>query len=228
MQSIANRWLRITILASENTGLVQPEVYYIGHLLGETTGIAGGLFTVSFTDAAPIRSAIGQTAIINSTIDIDKNGTVSFADISAMRPNVGAQLTNITIPAAASSGGQALMSSGVRNDRPKKGDSRGFYLDDSWQQMAPLIDAVWEDFGSRSKVQVDSEWRERGSAAGGVIANPVTVQLPGRQNAASVDWIFQSMGEGSERSERRLDLESLELKESLEDIGLLAEDALVR
>jgi hypothetical protein len=31
-------------------------------------------------------------------VDIDKNGTVSFADISAMRSNVGAQLTVITIP----------------------------------------------------------------------------------------------------------------------------------
>lgn len=97
--SITNRWLRVTILANANTGLSQPEVYYIGHLLGETTGPdVGGFYTVAFGDITPIRSQSGATVNSGSTVDIDKNGTVSFADISAMRTNVGAQLPNITVP----------------------------------------------------------------------------------------------------------------------------------
>jgi len=103
--AIANRWLRITVLANANTGLSEAEVYYIGHLLGETTGPSGSVFTVSFADITPIRSAVGSTVNASSPVDIDKNGTVAFADISAMRPNVGAQLTTITIPAAGSGGG---------------------------------------------------------------------------------------------------------------------------
>lgn len=97
-QSIMNRWLRITVLANEETGLAQPETYYIGHLLGETTGPTDGVFTVSFADITSIRSEVGQTVDASSITDIDKNGTVSFADISAMRGNVGSQLTQISVP----------------------------------------------------------------------------------------------------------------------------------
>jgi hypothetical protein len=96
--AISNRWLRVTILANANTGLAAPETYYIGHLLGETTGVSSGFYTVSFSDITPIRSVVGQTVDASSPVDIDKNGTVAFADVSAMRPNVGAQLTNISIP----------------------------------------------------------------------------------------------------------------------------------
>ncbi len=96
--SITNRWLRVTVLATEDTGLIAPEVYYIGHLLGETTGTAGGNFTVAFADVTPIRSDVGQSASASSPTDIDKNGTVAFGDISAMRGSVGSQLTQISVP----------------------------------------------------------------------------------------------------------------------------------
>lgn len=96
--SLFNRWLRVTVLATNDTGLTSPAIYYIGHLLGETTGTTDGIFTVAFADITPIRSAVGQTVSATSITDIDKNGTVSFADISAMRGNVGAQLTRISVP----------------------------------------------------------------------------------------------------------------------------------
>lgn len=93
---IENRWLRITIAANANTGLLAPKTYYLGHLRGETDA-AGAPFTVAFADISPIRSAVGGSVDSSSIFDIDKSGTVSFADISAMRNNVGAQLTIITI-----------------------------------------------------------------------------------------------------------------------------------
>lgn len=96
--SISNRWLRLTVKANANTGLTSPETYYVGHLLGETTGLSGTVYTVAFADITPIRSQVGSTVDASSIVDIDKNGTVAFADISAMRANVGAQLTNVTIP----------------------------------------------------------------------------------------------------------------------------------
>ncbi len=95
---IVDRWLRITVKANATTGLGADEVFYIGHLLGETTGADQGIYTVAFSDISPIRSSVGQTVDSSSIVDIDKNGTVAFADISAMRANIGAQLTNITVP----------------------------------------------------------------------------------------------------------------------------------
>ncbi len=99
---IANRWLRITIKANTNTGLATDEVYYVGHLLGETTGASGGAYSVETIDIELIRNAVGQTVDASSIADIDKNGRVAFSDIQAMRLSVDALLTNITIPAAGS------------------------------------------------------------------------------------------------------------------------------
>lgn len=98
--AIENRWLRITILANANTGLVLPKTYYIGHLRGETTGLGGdNLYTVSYaSDLLPIRLAVGTNVDASSVADIDKNGLVQLADIVAMRTNAARQLTNITIP----------------------------------------------------------------------------------------------------------------------------------
>lgn len=95
--AIMNRWLRLTIQANSTTGLNQPAVFYLGHLLGETTGLEESTYTVSFADVPSIRKEVGTTVDASSVLDIDKNGTVTFADISSMRSNVGAQLSNISI-----------------------------------------------------------------------------------------------------------------------------------
>jgi len=73
--------------------------------------------------------------------------------------------------------------------------------------------------------QVDSTRRELGDAAGFGMANAVAARLPARQETAAVDWVFGSMGEASEWPEVKSELE---LEESFEEVGLLAEDALVR
>jgi sialidase-1 len=96
--SIMNRWLRITVKANQTSGLPDPAVFYLGHLLGEVTGNQQSVFSVNFSDIVPIRSAIGQLVGADSILDIDKNGVIALADISVMRPNVGAQLTRISIP----------------------------------------------------------------------------------------------------------------------------------
>lgn len=95
--AIENRWLRVTLLANANTGLITPRIYYLGHLLGETDA-AGTPLTVSFADISPIRAAVGTTVDSSSVVDIDKSGSITFADISSMRNSVGNSLTLITIP----------------------------------------------------------------------------------------------------------------------------------
>ena len=64
--AIANRWLRVTIKATANTGLAEPEVYYLGHLLGEMTGHQSGIYSVSNADVSAIRSQVGQNANIST------------------------------------------------------------------------------------------------------------------------------------------------------------------
>lgn len=115
--AIANRWLRVTVKSNANTGLSEPEVYYLGHLLGETTGGDGSNFSVSYAqDLGPIRITVGTNVGASSPVDIDKNGKIQLVDIVAMRGNAAQQLTQITIPGGGGSG--------------------------SWNQL-DVMDAVW-------------------------------------------------------------------------------------
>ncbi len=91
--AVANRWLRIKLTVGDFS-----EEFFVGHVLGETTGQVGGGYTVMFEDVTAIRNASGQNVDAGSEFDIDKNGIVNFSDISIMRSNIGTQLTNITIP----------------------------------------------------------------------------------------------------------------------------------
>lgn len=104
-QSIMNRWLRVTIKANARTGLAQPEVYYLGHLLGETTGPSEGKFTVLVADVLQIRSALSSPTNASSILDLDKSGVVLVSDILAARSQLSQQLTQISIPAVGGGSG---------------------------------------------------------------------------------------------------------------------------
>ncbi len=211
----------MSVKANANTGLAAPEVYYIGHLLGETTGPSGSVFTVSFADITPIRGAVGSTVNASSTVDIDKNGTVAFADISAMRPNVGAQLTIITIPASATSGGQRLLSDGLNDDRPKNGGLNPSSLDLSAHEMAPQPVVHRSDDTSRRSDRVDSAYRELGFAFSDRIGTSGTKQPGSQLGTSAIDWFYRSMAEESELPslQANKDKESNMLMESFDDIG---------
>lgn len=103
---IQNRWLQIKIAANANTGLRESQVYYVGHLLGETTGtLSSGSYLVQIADINLIRPEVGTSAVVSSVVDITKNGLIQISDITAMRAAVGqGQLRNITIPPAGSGG----------------------------------------------------------------------------------------------------------------------------
>lgn len=96
--AIANRWLRVTLMANQDTGLATPVSFYVGHLMGETTGEEGGLFGVSLADSVQIRLQAATIVNPGSSADIDKNGAISMLDIVTMRPNVANQLPVIIIP----------------------------------------------------------------------------------------------------------------------------------
>jgi hypothetical protein len=102
--AIANRWLQIKLLDNANTGLRTPDVYYIGHLFGETTGtLTGGAYLVQTADVVRIRPQVGNSATVSNVLDINKNGLIQISDITGFRTQVGVlSLRNITIPEAGS------------------------------------------------------------------------------------------------------------------------------
>jgi hypothetical protein len=95
----------VTVKANPNTGLAAPEVYYLGHLQGESTEPSGGKFTVLVADILAIRAALTQSATASSIVDLDKSGVVLVADILAARSQLTQELTQITIPVSGGGGG---------------------------------------------------------------------------------------------------------------------------
>jgi len=103
--AIMNCWLQVKVLANSRTGLVANRSFYVGHLLGETTGtLHGGAYLVQVADVTRIRPEVGNTAAVSSALDLNKNGLVQVSDITSMRAYIGLlSLRNITIPPAGSS-----------------------------------------------------------------------------------------------------------------------------
>jgi hypothetical protein len=102
--AIADRWLQVSLLANANTGLTTRQVYYLGHLLGETNGVVeGGGFLVRTLDVAQIAASIGQSATVGSVLDVDKDGLVRTLDAAAAAGAIGRSLRLITIPIGGSS-----------------------------------------------------------------------------------------------------------------------------
>jgi hypothetical protein len=130
--AIANRWLQIKVLANANTGLTTPQVYYIGHLLGETNGaVEGTAFRVRGSDTGPLVAAINNlvSVPVDNVFDLNKDGRVRGTDAT---PAVGAVnallLTRITIPPAGSAdegeGGASRSFAGVPAFESVKGNGQ--------------------------------------------------------------------------------------------------------
>ena len=98
--TITNRWLQIQVLPTARTGLLEKQTYYIGHLLGETTGLSQqNTYVVQVADVVKIRPEVGKATTVGSPLDINKNGIIQISDITAFRTSVGSlALSNLTIP----------------------------------------------------------------------------------------------------------------------------------
>lgn len=102
--AIANQWLQVRVLANSRTGLLAPQTYYVGHLLGELTGVSSGnRYLLQMADVMAIQPKVGSLANASNRFDVNKNGLVQLSDLSLVRSMVGLGiLRNITIPAAGS------------------------------------------------------------------------------------------------------------------------------
>jgi hypothetical protein len=100
--AIKNRWLRVQVLASSRTGLTSPDVFYFGHLAGETGNAAGnatGGFAVNAADLRATRSRLfSRNAPITSRYDFNRDGRVNSLDLLTVRLNRLAALPAFTAP----------------------------------------------------------------------------------------------------------------------------------
>ncbi|MEQ1830595.1 MAG: proprotein convertase P-domain-containing protein, partial [Pirellula sp.] len=97
--AIQNRWLQIIVKANGNTGLVDREVYYLGHALAEADFSTP--YRVTAADLSLIQSAISNNIVAISNLrDFNKDRRVSSADLSLVQSRISNTilLNNITVP----------------------------------------------------------------------------------------------------------------------------------
>jgi len=105
--AIEKEWVQVTVLATPNTGLEDPDVFYFGNAIGETGNSTEFAF-VSVTDELGARNhphiAFINPAEIDDRFDFDRNKSVTATDQIIARNNathVFTDLNLITVPAAA-------------------------------------------------------------------------------------------------------------------------------
>jgi hypothetical protein len=99
--AVRNTWLRVTVRATERTGLAAPDVFYYGNLAGNVGG--RGSPRVDATDLALVRENFGKTtAAALATFDVNRDGKVNAADVAVVRANQRHSLLLFAAPAAAS------------------------------------------------------------------------------------------------------------------------------
>ncbi len=107
--TVKNTWLRVTVLANANTGLVSNDVFYFGNAAGEMNvgNIAGPpvVLRTNASDTANVRQnqSPNQNSVgVTSVHDLNKDGRVNASDTANVRQNQSptGSITMFTAPAA--------------------------------------------------------------------------------------------------------------------------------
>ena len=89
---VRNRWLNLSVLPSERTGLAAADAFSFGNLVGEVGNDSSPL-TVSPVDVALTRRAMAaRTADLLSRYDHNRDGRIDVFDLRLVRANVGESL----------------------------------------------------------------------------------------------------------------------------------------
>jgi hypothetical protein len=92
--AVVSRWLEITVLANENTGLSKPDVYYIGNAPGET-GDSATDARVDLVDVVLTRDNAQPAAAIDNPFDFNRDGVVDALDEMIARENLTALVADL-------------------------------------------------------------------------------------------------------------------------------------
>ena len=97
--AIKNEWLQVKVLATANTGLDSPDLFYFGNLVGDTgTGNTSTQAVVDQTDTTAITANPASSASITNVADINRDGSVNSQDLSLATANAGATLAMLQGP----------------------------------------------------------------------------------------------------------------------------------
>jgi ELWxxDGT repeat protein len=97
--AIKNTWLQVTVKANEHTGLLAPDVFYFGNLVGET-GDSAAAARVSALDLAAVKRQLNAASALSGRSDFNRDGRVNALDLSAARGGLFRELELFTAPVA--------------------------------------------------------------------------------------------------------------------------------
>ncbi|MEQ1828370.1 MAG: zinc-dependent metalloprotease family protein [Pirellula sp.] len=127
---IQNTWLQIIVKSNANTGLVNREVFYIGHAMGDINGVSP--YRVTAVELSEVQSAISTTIVpVTDPKDLNKDRRVTAFDLSFVQSRIAITvlLNDITIPSVGSAGegesSELQLNSGMSLMKP--GDFECFY-----------------------------------------------------------------------------------------------------
>jgi len=112
-QAVAKNWLQVTVLATANTGLDEPDVFYFGNAVGESgLGNFGGWALVNAVDSGAVRDNPHNPYIvpapIDDFVDFNRDKWVNAVDFGFVRDNAtnpSTALVLITAPSTSPSPG---------------------------------------------------------------------------------------------------------------------------
>ena len=82
--AVRNTWLRVTVKATPDTGLLQPDVFSFGNLVGETGDPASPL-RVTPMDLLLVRRHLSSRAPVSGRFDFNRDGRVTVTDYGVAR-----------------------------------------------------------------------------------------------------------------------------------------------
>jgi hypothetical protein len=121
--AVAGQWLEVTVLASENTGLEEPEVFCFGNAIGETGNVTDDAIVnvqdILLARANPHR--FWDPATIDEPCDFDRDQRVDATDILIARGNqtwslTALELIDLSGGKKAGDQGPVAQASGVREE----------------------------------------------------------------------------------------------------------------
>jgi hypothetical protein len=88
--AIANKWLEVQVLATPNTNLTAPDVFFWGNRISDSgSGTPAGVFQTNSTDAAQVFASIGSGKPITDLRDYNRDGQVTSTDGAIVFANIG-------------------------------------------------------------------------------------------------------------------------------------------
>lgn len=97
--AVANKWLKITVKATQATGLSTPDVFYLGNLIGESYfSVAYGQWRVGTIDTNATKANYGA-ALIDNLYDFNRDTVVDLADADISKANLNMVLLVLSAPA---------------------------------------------------------------------------------------------------------------------------------